>query len=238
MTQVGNQQLDARRLVTSAAMQSKAATVAEYLKSLPEDRRRAVEAVRDAFRRHLDKDIEEGMNYGMIGWFVPHRVFPQGYHCNPKQPLPFAGLASQKNHLSLYLMWTYEDTEEEAWLRDAWTKDGRKLDMGKCCIRFKKLEDVPLEVVAEAVRRMPAKKFVAWYEALLDPRTGKAKSTGAAASAKKPAKAATKSAPAKPAPAKKTASKKAGAKTTGQKPSTAAKAAAPKTTKKKSAKKA
>ena len=199
-------------------MQSKAATVAEYLKSLPEDRRAAIEAVRNAVRQHLDEDIEEGMNYGMIGWFVPHRVFPQGYHCNPKQPLPFAGLASQKNHMSLYLMWTYEDTEEETWLRGAWTKDGRKLDMGKCCIRFKKIEDVPLKVVAEAVRRMPAKKYIAWYESKFDPRSGKAKSTrddnkaaaGKKAAAKKPVakKAAAKKPVAKKAAAKKAATKK------------------------------
>jgi hypothetical protein len=203
-------------------MQSKAATVAEYLKSLPEDRRAAIEAMRNAVRQHLDEDIEEGMNYGMIGWFVPHRVFPQGYHCNPKQPLPFAGLASQKNHMSLYLMWTYEDTEEETWLRGAWTKDGRKLDMGKCCIRFKKIEDVPLEVVAEAVRRMPAKKYIAWYESKFDPRSGKAKSTrddkkaaaekpvAKKAAAKKPAtkKAATKKAATKKPATKKAATKK------------------------------
>jgi hypothetical protein len=200
-------------------MQSKATTVSDYLKSLPEDRRAAIEAVRNAVRQHLDRDIEEGMNYGMIGWFVPHRVFPQGYHCNPKQPLPFAGLASQKGHMSLYLMWTYEDTEEEQWLRGAWTKDGRKLDMGKCCIRFKKIEDVPLDVVAEAIRRMPAKKFVAWYESKLDPRTGKAKSTRdekPSAASKKPAQkkpaakkaSATKAAATKPA-AKKAATKKA-----------------------------
>jgi Domain of unknown function (DU1801) len=197
-------------------MQSKAATVADYLKSLPEDRRVAVAAVRDAVRRHLDKDVEEGMTYGMIGWSVPHRVFPQGYHCNPKQPLPYAGLASQKGHLSLYLFWTYGDTEEEQWLRGAWTKDGRKLDMGKCCIRFKKLEDVPLDVVAEAVKRMPTKKFVAWYESCLDPRTGKAKSTRDEG-AKKPAKAkpaakaakSTKTPAAKTNAAKKKAAKKA-----------------------------
>ncbi len=210
-------------------MQSKAATVAEYLKSLPEDRRRAVEAVREAVRRHLDKDVEEGMNYGMIGWFVPHRVFPQGYHCNPKQPLPYAGLASQKNHLSLYLMWTYEDTEEESWLRGAWTKDGRKLDMGKCCIRFKKLEEVPLDVIAEAVRRMPAKKFVAWYEDRLDPRTGKAKSERGTDGEKKT--------PAKKTEAKKTTGTKATAKKTSRKPSSAAKAGAQKA-KTKAAKKA
>lgn len=192
-------------------MQSKAATVADYLKSLPEDRRVAVAAVRDAVRRHLDKDVEEGMSYGMIGWSVPHRVFPQGYHCNPKQPLPYAGLASQKGHMSLYLFWTYGDTEEEQWLRGAWTKDGRKLDMGKCCIRFKKLDDVPLDVVAEAVKRMPTKKFVAWYESCLDPRSGKAKSTRDEG-AKKPAKAKPTAKAAKKPAAKSTTAKRKSAK--------------------------
>ncbi len=190
-------------------MQSKAATVADYLKSLPEDRRRAVAAVRDAFRRHLDTDIEEGMSYGMIGWFIPHRVFPQGYHCNPKQPLPYAGLASQKGHMSLYLFWTYGGTAEDQWIRTQWTKDGRKLDMGKCCIRFQNLESVPLDVVAEAVKRMPLKKFVAWYEGCLDPRTGKPASTRAArTTAATKAKPTKKTKPAAKAGAKKKAAKK------------------------------
>ncbi|HMO34771.1 MAG TPA: DUF1801 domain-containing protein [Gemmatales bacterium] len=136
--------------------------MAEYLKSLPEDRRRALETLRDIITKNLDSDYSEGMQYGMIGYYVPHSVYPAGYHCDPKQPLPFAGLASQKNHMSLYLMSSYGD--EEAWLQREWQKTGKKLDMGKCCIRFKKLEDIPLEVIAEAFRRMPASKFIALYE--------------------------------------------------------------------------
>jgi hypothetical protein len=105
------------------------------------------------------------MQYGMIGYYVPHRVFPAGYHCDPRQPLPFAGLASQKNHMSLYLMSVYGGGEHGEWFKKAWAKTGKKLDMGKACIRFKKLDDLPLEVIAEAIRRVPAKKYIAHYEA-------------------------------------------------------------------------
>ena len=198
-------------------MQSKATTVADYLKSLPTDRRAIVEALRSAMKKHLPKEIEEGMNYGMIGWYVPHRIYPNGYHCNPKQPLPYAGLASQKNYVSLYLFWTYENSEAEKWLRAEWTKGGRKLDMGKCCIRVKSLDEVPLDVVAEAVKRMPYDAFVSWYVSMLDPRTGKAKSmrekpaakaTAKAKPAAKAGKSAAKAPAAKKATAKKTAAKK------------------------------
>src|SRR5476649_324823 len=98
-------------------MQSFAPTVAAYLASLPDDRRAIVKKVRAVVRANLDPLYAEGMQYGMIGWFVPHRVYPAGYHCDPKQPLPFAALASQKNHLSLYLMALYGDAELAAWFR-------------------------------------------------------------------------------------------------------------------------
>ena len=88
-------------------MQSKAKTVAEYLAELPEDRRKAIETVRQVVLKNLDSHYEEGMQYGMIGYYVPHRVYPAGYHCDPKQPLPFASLGSQKNHMALYLMCIY-----------------------------------------------------------------------------------------------------------------------------------
>lgn len=148
-------------------MQSKAKTVSEYLSELPADRREAVKAVREVILKNLDKDYEEVMSYGMIGYCVPHRVYPAGYHCDPRQPLPFAGLASQKNHMSLYMMSTYGDASAEDWLRDQFAKAGKKLDMGKCCIRFKKLDDLPLNVIGEAIRRVPAKSYVARYDSLL-----------------------------------------------------------------------
>ncbi|MCC6130446.1 MAG: DUF1801 domain-containing protein, partial [Acidobacteria bacterium] len=128
-------------------MQSKAPTVDEYLASLPEDRRAALAAVRDVIRKNLDPSYEEGMQYGMIGYYVPHSVYPAGYHCDPKQPLPFAGLASQKGHMSLYLMCVYGDSEQEKWFREEWAKTGKKLDMGKSCVRFKKVEDLALGVI-------------------------------------------------------------------------------------------
>ncbi len=148
-------------------MQSKATTVEQYLAQLPEDRRQAIQAVRKVILKNLDKDYEEGMQYGMIGYYVPHRVYPAGYHCDPKQPLPFAGLASQKNYMSLYLMCTYGSPDHLEWFKRSWAKTGRKLDMGKSCIRFKKLEDVALDVVGEAIKRVPAKKYVQRCEALM-----------------------------------------------------------------------
>ena len=148
-------------------MQSKATTVAAYLKELPPDRRAAIQAVREVLLANLDKDYEEGMQYGMIGYFVPHRIYPAGYHCDPRQPLPFAGLASQKNHMALYLMCTYLSPEQESWFRSAWARTGKKLDMGKSCIRFRKIEDLPLDVIGEAVRRVPVGDYIAYYEQII-----------------------------------------------------------------------
>jgi Domain of unknown function (DU1801) len=152
-------------------MQSKATTVSDYLASLPPDRRTAIEAVREVILANLDQDYEEGMQYGMIGYYVPHRVYPAGYHADPKQGLPFAGLASQKNYMSVYLMGLYcgcvegvDDTALLKWFREAWAKSGKKLDMGKSCIRFKKVDDLALDVLGEAIRRLPAKKYIEVYE--------------------------------------------------------------------------
>jgi hypothetical protein len=145
-------------------MQSKAKTVKEYLASLPDDRREALEALRKVILKHIDPVYEERMDYGMPGWSVPHSVYPPGYHCDPKIPLPYAGYASQKNHMSLYLMCIYGHTGEDKWFRDAWAKTGKKLDMGKSCIRFKKLDDLALDVVAQAFKRTPAREYIAFYE--------------------------------------------------------------------------
>lgn len=177
-------------------MQSKAKTVAQYLKELPADRRASVEAVRKIVLTSMDPALEEGMQYGMIGWYVPFSVFPEGYHCDPKQPLAFACLASQKNYLSLYLMSVYADgTRDEHWFREAWAKSGKKLDMGKCCVRFKSVEDLALDVIAEAFRRTSVKDHLANY-ALHDPRNRK---TATKKSTEKPTKNPTKkSAPKRP----------------------------------------
>lgn len=142
----------------------KAATVAEYLAALPAERRAVIEAVRKVFLSNLGEGYQEGMQYGMIGYFIPHSLYPAGYHCDPKQPLPFAGLAAQKNHYGLYLMCLYGSPQHLAWFQKAWTGAGKKLDMGKACVRFKKLEDVPLDVLGEAIRRVPVSEAIAVYE--------------------------------------------------------------------------
>jgi len=146
-------------------MQSKATTVEQYLAGLTEDRRKAIEAVRQVVLKNLDKDYEEGIQYGMIGYYVPHRVYPAGYHCDPRQPLPFAALGSQKNYMSLYLMCVYGESDHSNWFRQAWAKTGKKLDMGKSCVRFKKVEDLALDVIAEAIKRVPARKYIEYCEA-------------------------------------------------------------------------
>lgn len=148
-------------------MQSKATTVKQYLAELPAERRTAIEAVRKVVLKNLDSDYEEGMQYGMIGFYIPHRIYPPGYHCDPRQPLPFACLASRKNYMSLYLGCVYGDHDLARWFRDAWAKTGKKLDMGKSCVRFRKVEDLALDVIGEAIRRMPAKLFVSYYESVL-----------------------------------------------------------------------
>ena len=140
------------------------ATVEAYLASLPEDRRAAVAAVRDAVNRALPSGYEEGIAYGMIGWHVPHRLYPAGYHCDPKQPLPFAGLGATKSHLSLYFFGLYCSPAERERFQAEWKKTGKKLDMGAACIRFKRLEDAALDVIAGAVRRLKLKPFLSYYE--------------------------------------------------------------------------
>jgi hypothetical protein len=141
-------------------MQSSAKTVQEYLKELPADRRQAISAVRGVILANLPKGYEECMSYGMIGYVVPHSIYPKGYHCNPKLPLPFVNLGSQKNHMALYLMCCYCDPKLKASLEKAWTGAGKKFDMGGGCLRFKKLEDVPLEVIGQFVAGLSVEGYI------------------------------------------------------------------------------
>lgn len=171
-------------------MQSKATTVEQYLRELPEDRRAALQAVRNVILRNLDKDYEEGMQYGMIGYYVPHRVYAAGYHCDPSKPLPFAALASQKHHMGVGLMCHYGGGAEDKWFRAAWAKTGKKLDMGMCCVRFKRIEDVPLEVIGEAIRRVPARKYIAHYESAIRTMNKRASKVAAKKSAGRSTKSA------------------------------------------------
>lgn len=154
-------------------MQSSAKTVTEYLQSLPGDRREAISAVRKVILANLPKGYEECMSYGMIGYVVPHSIYPAGYHCDPKLPLPYAGLASQKNYMSFYVMTVYGDQATEQWFRKAWQAAGKKLNMGKCCVRFKKLADVPLEVIGQLVARVPVAQYIARIEKDLSETTRK-----------------------------------------------------------------
>jgi hypothetical protein len=147
-------------------MQSKAATVQQYLAELPADRRSAIQSVRAVILENLDPTFEEGMQYGMIGYYLPHSVYPPGYHCDPKQPLPFICLASQKNYMSVYLGCVYGPKREKPF-REAWAKSGKRLDMGKSCVRFRKLDDLALDVIGEAIRRVPARAFIKEYESII-----------------------------------------------------------------------
>lgn len=183
-------------------MKSSATTVPAYLASLPADRRAAIEIVRGVILKNLDKDYEEGMMWGMIGYAVPHRVWPLGYHCDPKKPLMMCALASQKNNLTVYLMSVFGgqagtnggvgNNAERAWFEHAWKATGKKLRMGGCCIHFKTVEEAALDVIGEAVRRMPARAYVDWYVNALASTgrgaDGKRVKKAAKESLKKPAK--------------------------------------------------
>ena len=188
-------------------MQSKAKTVREYLASLPPEQREVVAAVRTVILANLDGGFQEAMQYGMVGYSVPHSRYPAGYHCDPKQPLPFAALAAQKNSFSLHLMGLYMNPSELKWFTQAWKASGKKLDMGKACVRFKKLDDVALDVVGEAFRRVSADAWIATYETSLAGNAQR-KASAKKAAAPKATKATTAKA-AKAAPAKKAKAKKA-----------------------------
>jgi len=149
-------------------VQSKASTVDQYLAELPPDCREAMNAVRKVILQNLPKGFEEVMQYGMISYVVPFKLFPAGYHCDPSQPLSFAGLASQKNHMALYLMTVYGHKETEEWFVKAYMATGKKLDRGKSCVRFKKLEDLPLDVIGQAIARVPVDKYIQTYGKALE----------------------------------------------------------------------
>ena len=142
--------------------QSKAATVDEYLAEQSPDRRAALEAVRKVILENLPEGCEETMQFGMIGYVVPLEKYPVTYN---KQPLGVVALASQKNYMSLYLMNVYGDPETERWFVEEYRASGKKLDMGKSCVRFKGLEDLPLDLVGRAIARTSVDEFIGMYEA-------------------------------------------------------------------------
>ena len=146
-------------------MQSKASTPKEYIAELPEDRKEPMRKFRKLILDNLPEGFEEQMTYGMLGYVVPHSRYPDGYHCDPKQPLPFINLASQKNYIALYHSGIYSDPKLHDWFTNQWPKHmDTKLDMGKSCIRFKNPTKIPYELMGELVQKMTVDEWIERYE--------------------------------------------------------------------------
>ena len=146
-------------------MPSKNNTVAEYVKELPADRQAAIEKLRSVIKKNLPKGYKEEMNYGMIGYVVPHSLYPAGYHCKPTDPLPFMNVASQKNFIAVYHMGLYADPILMKWFMTEYPKHSiQKLDMGKSCIRFKKPDQIPFKLIGELTSKMNPAQWIALYE--------------------------------------------------------------------------
>lgn len=146
-------------------MQSKAATPDDYIKEMPVERQAAFKKLRTVIKKNLPKGFKEGMGYGMMGWSVPHSLYPAGYHCNPKDPLPFMGIASQKNFIAVYHMGVYADPKLLKWFQDAHAKASpKRLDMGKSCIRYKRPEDIPFELIGELASKITVDDWINIYD--------------------------------------------------------------------------
>ncbi|KQT23940.1 hypothetical protein ASG22_07900 [Chryseobacterium sp. Leaf405] len=146
-------------------MQIPADSVDEYISKIPEERQEIFKRVFDAINDNLPKGFKQGMNYGMIGWAIPLETYPAGYHCTPESPLPFMALASQKNFIAFYHMGMYANPELLDWFVTEYPKHSkRKLDMGKSCVRFKKMDDIPLELLAEVSKKMTVQDWINCYE--------------------------------------------------------------------------
>lgn len=140
-------------------MQSKATTPDDYIAELPSDRKEAMVKSRKEVLKNLPTGFEETIGYGMMGYVVPHSLYPDGYHCKPTDPLPFAGFASQKNFIAFYHMGIYADPELLKWFVTEYSKHSKqKLDMGKSCFRFKKLDEIPYKLIGELMKKISVKK--------------------------------------------------------------------------------
>ena len=148
-------------------MQSKAKDITEYLTEIPEERQQAFAKLRQTILENLPKGFEECMSYGMIGYVVPHSIYPKGYHCDPKLPLPFVNIASQKNFIALYHMGIYANPKLLEWFTSEFSNHSKKkLDMGKSCMRFKKVEDIPFELIGELMQKMTVEEWINTYESV------------------------------------------------------------------------
>ena len=155
-------------------MQSLANSPEQYIAELPEDRKEVMQKLRDVTLKNLPKGFEEQMSYGMIGYVVPHSIYPDGYHCTPKLPLPFMNIASQKNYIALYHMGIYANPELLEWFTTEYPKhSAQKLDMGKGCIRFKKLDQIPFDLIAELAGKMSVEDWINCYETQIKNRKSK-----------------------------------------------------------------
>lgn len=146
-------------------MSSTALTPQEYLSNLPDDRKEVMQKLRNSIIENIPQGFEEVMSYGMLGFVIPHSIYPKGYHCDPKLPLPFMNLASQKNFIALYHMGIYADNKLLEWFVAEYPKHCKaKLDMGKSCIRFKKLDDIPYELIGELAGKVSVTDWIKTYE--------------------------------------------------------------------------
>jgi len=140
----------------------------EYLEQLPTERKMAMQKLRNVILKNLPEGFQEIINYGMIGYVVPHNMYTKGYHCNPKLPLPFINIASQKNFVALYHMGIYADKKLLQWFQENYSKHCKvKLDMGKSCVRFKKMEEIPYELIGKLCRKTTPQKWITTYESML-----------------------------------------------------------------------
>ena len=152
-------------------MQNDVTSVEEYLAQLPSERKQAMLKLRQLFLEKLPKGFTETISYGMVSYVVPHSIYPKGYHCNTEQPLPFISIASQKNYIALYHMGIYASPPILTWFEDEYPKHCKnKLDMGKSCIRFKKIESIPYELIAQLLEKMSVKEWIEIYENNLQPK--------------------------------------------------------------------
>lgn len=146
-------------------MKSEAKTPDEYIAELPEDRKVAIQKLREVALKNLPKGFKEVISYGMLGYVVPHEIYPKGYHCTPQLPLPFYNIASQKNSINIYHMAIYADAYLYNWFVEEYPKHSTaKLDMGKGCIRFKKIDAIPFELVGELLSKITPQQWVEMYE--------------------------------------------------------------------------
>ena len=152
-------------------MQYKASSPADYISQIPEERKATLKKLRETINQNLPKGFEEGIQYGMIGYYVPHSKYPHGYHCNPKAPLPFTSIASQKNFVALYHSGLYANKTLYNWFVSEYPKHAKtKLDMGKSCVRFKKMDDIPYKLVGELCQKITADEYIEIYETAIKNR--------------------------------------------------------------------